>query len=155
MTFHSLLPTGDKKTDDRIEKAIESIEDSLKDKYWADDSHLVEKGKKVFDEEKKAVKELMKVDVPDVSSVINSLVYDADEVLALVAIKDAEDTATAANCGEANASKDCDKALKEITKAQEELAKSQEELDKGDHDKAIDHYKKAWEHAQKALENLE
>ncbi len=148
----TLLPTGDKKTDDRIEKAIESIEDSLEDKYWADDSHLVEKGKKVFDEEKKAVKELMNVDQPDVSGLIDSLVYDADEVLALVAIEEA--VGAAMGCPGNHKPKDCDKALKEITKAHEERTEAQEDLDKGDPDKAIDHYKKAWEHAQKALDKL-
>ena len=61
--------TGDKKTDNKLDKAIKHIEKSLDDKYWLDDTHLDPKhGKKVFDEEKKAVKELqklMKKDMPE------------------------------------------------------------------------------------------
>ena len=148
------LPTADKKTDDRIEKAVEHIEKSLADELWLDDSHLTDKGKKVFDEEEKAVKELMKIDEPDVSDAINSLVYDADEVLALLAIEEAVAAAEAAGCPAGSDDGDCKKVLGEIAKAQEEMAKAQEELDKGKPDKAIEHYRKAWEHAQKALEKL-
>ena len=149
-----LPPTGDKKTDDRIEKAIEHVEKSLADELWLDDSHLSEKGKKVFDEEEKAVKELMKIQQPDVSGAISSLVYDADEVLALVAIEEAVAAAQAAGCPLGSEDRKCKKVLGEIVKAQEEMVKAQKELDKGKPDKAIDHYKKAWEHAQKAMEKL-
>jgi len=150
----ALLPTGDKKSDARIEKAIEHVEKSLANELWVDDSHLSEKGKKVFDEEEKAVKELMKVSAPDVSTAIGSLVYDADEVLALVAIEEAVAAAQAAGCPLGSGDRECKKVLGEIVKAQEEMVKAQKELDKGKPDKAIDHYKKAWEHAQKALEKL-
>ena len=56
-----LLPTGSSKDDKAIQKAIDAIDDSLNPDYWADDAHLTDDGKKVFDEEKKAVKELGKV----------------------------------------------------------------------------------------------
>lgn len=55
--------TGDKKTDKKIDDAIKHIQKSLEDKLWEDDElHLDTKhGKKVFDEEKKVVKDLTKL----------------------------------------------------------------------------------------------
>jgi hypothetical protein len=54
--------TGDTKIDKELEKASGHIQKSLEDKLWADDLHLEGKhGTKVFDEEKKAVKSLMKL----------------------------------------------------------------------------------------------
>ena len=55
--------TGDKKIDKEIDNAIEYIQKkSLEDELWVDELHLDEKhGKKVFDEEKKAVKHLTKL----------------------------------------------------------------------------------------------
>jgi len=51
--------TGDKKTDKKIDDAIKHIQKSLEDKLWADELRLDTKhGKKVFDEEKKAIKDI-------------------------------------------------------------------------------------------------
>src|SRR5213079_2419591 len=55
------LPTGDQKTDDRISHAIDHLTKSLDNKLWVDDSSLTKKGKKVFNEEKKAVRELLHI----------------------------------------------------------------------------------------------
>ena len=161
-TLSDLLLTGNDKTDKRIEKAIAHINKSLNPDFWDTDSTLTKKGKKVFDEEKKAVKELMKIEDIDVSESIDSLV-SIDKTLAKIAIGMATITATAAGCYvEGNDDPECDKPLKEIDKAEDEMGKAQEELDhmKKDgtldpkYDKAIDHYKKAWEHAQKAMKKL-
>jgi hypothetical protein len=124
-------------------KVIKHIQKSLDDKYWEDDSYLTKKGKKVFEEEKKAVKELMKIEKKDssVSPAIGFLV-EADRLLAQIAIDYAVDTG-----GDA---KKIAKAEKEIAKAEKEMANAQKDIDKGKYDKAIDHYRKAWEHAQKA-----
>jgi len=149
--LNGIYPTGENKVNHRLEKAIEHIEKSLDSKYWVDDGHLDAKhGNKVFDEEKKAVKELMKLidkkDMPqDVQEACQEVIDElirADYMLARTAID------------EASAAGD----PKEIAKAEEEMAKAQEELEhtKKDgtpdphYDKAIDHYKKAWEHACKA-----
>jgi len=135
----ALLPTGDKKTDHRIEKAIKNIQKSLANKLWQDDSHLTKKGKKVFVREKKAVKELMKIkNGPDVSEVITSLIT-ADTTLAQIAIDDAVEAS-----GDA----------KKIAKAEKQMTKAQNEIDSGKYDKAIHHYKKAWEHAKKAMKKM-
>ncbi|MCK4355890.1 right-handed parallel beta-helix repeat-containing protein, partial [Candidatus Bipolaricaulota bacterium] len=134
-----LLPTGDKKTDHRIEEAIKHINKSLDPNLWETDSTLTKKGKKVFEEEKKAVKELGKIVkaegdyAADAQAAIDTLVA-ADEALAQTAIDDA-----IAGGGDA----------KEIAKANKEMGKAQEEFNKGHFDKAIEHYKKAWEHACK------
>jgi hypothetical protein len=158
----ALLPTGDKKTDHCIEKAIEHIQRSLnidpkhpekepEHPIWLDETTLDPKhGKKVFDEEKKAVKELEHIikdkkaaqDVKDACQAAIDALVAADKALAQTAIEEAIEAG-----GDP----------KEIAKAQDEMTKAQEELDhtKKDgipdprYDKAIDHYKKAWEHACK------
>ncbi len=138
--LQSELPTGDKKSDKKLEKAITHITKSLDDKFWIDDSTLDPKdGHKVFGEEKKSVKRLLKVDAIDVSGIIDSLVT-IDAQLALDAISEAEQFA-----GDP-------KVDKELEKANKELEKAQKELDNGRPDKSIDHYKKAWKHAQKAID---
>ena len=103
------------------------------------------KGKKVFDETKKAVKDLLKISkksdfgvYPEITNVVDMLV-GISEQLATDAIDDAQ-----AFAGDK-------KVDKEIKKSNKEMDKAQKELDKGKLDKAIDKYKKAWEHAQKAL----
>ena len=107
----ALLPTGNRYNDKRITKAIESIEDSLNPAYWVDDFHLTDRGKKVFDEEKKAVKDLMRVHgsvEPEVDAVIAALV-NADEELAGTAIDDA--------VAAGGSQRYIDKALKEMKEA--------------------------------------
>ncbi len=54
----ALLPSDDSGTDRSINKAIGNIEKSLADDLWVDDQHLTDRGNKVFDEERKAVREL-------------------------------------------------------------------------------------------------
>jgi hypothetical protein len=135
----AMLPTGNKHDDKRIEKAIEHLDKSLDPELWVDGSHLGDKGKKVFDEEGKAVKELEKLSGGASAGIVAALLR-ADKLLATTALDEAI-------AGAGNA--------KEIEKAQEELAKAVEELAKGKPDKAIDHYGKAWQHATKALEKAD
>ena len=96
------------------------------------------KGKKVFKEEEKAVRELMEIVkdggplAGDAQTAIEGLV-GVDASLAQIAIAEAIDGGG---------------KPKEINKAQKEIAKAQKEIAKGKFDKAIKHYKKAWEHAQ-------
>jgi hypothetical protein len=135
--LQALLPTGDKETDRRLEKAIKDLNDSLDSDLWVDDSHLAKKGKKVFEEEKQTAKEFGKIGLPFqlVSNVLNTLVY-ADQQLAQVALADA-----IAGLGDP----------KDIQKAQDDLATAAARLAAGDFDKAIESYGKAWEDARKAL----
>ena len=155
--LNGLLPTGDDKLNKNLDKAIEHIEKSLEDKYWEDNNQLDSKhGKKVFDEEKKAVKELKRLmdkkdtpqSVKDVcQSVIDKLI-DADDVLAHTAYEDAQ-----AGAGDPKVDKELEKCDKEFEKAIEELSHVKKDgTPDPKYDKAIDHYKKAWEHACKAKE---
>jgi len=138
--------TADDKTDKKIYKIIKKIGKAMNSKYWDESGNELtsKKGKKVFDESKKAVKDLSKIskksDVvyPEITNSIGILVGITQE-LATDAIDDAQ-----AFAGDK-------KADKEIKKSNKEMSKAQKELDKGKLDKAIDKYKKAWEHALKAM----
>jgi tetratricopeptide (TPR) repeat protein len=130
------LGTMGDKADKRLEKAIEAIEKSLNPDWWVDDEPHPKEGKKIFDEERKAVSELSKKELEGnatVASAIQTLV-EIDRELASDAIADAAG-------GDA----------KKLAKANEELAKGDAEGAEGDFDKAIEHYRKAWEEAQKAM----
>ncbi|MCH8170308.1 MAG: T9SS type A sorting domain-containing protein [Bacteroidetes bacterium] len=139
------LTDPDKKIRKAVEKAIKHIDKSLEAKLWVDVNHLTKKGKKVFDEEKKAVKKLKnKKFIPpfsvDALEAINFLLT-ADNNLAQVAINEVV-------CGGNS------KCEKELQRANKEMAKALVELSKNKYDKAIDHYKKAWKHAQKAKKKM-
>jgi hypothetical protein len=136
--LQSMLPTGDKNTDKRIQRAIDRITKSLTADWWISDDELAAKGNKVFDEEKKAVQALTKkelVNNPVAQSLVQAIL-DADRALAQKAI----DTAIALP-GKA----------KDIAKAQDELAKGDAERTAGKYPQAVDRYKAAWENAQKAM----
>ena len=134
---------SDKKTGKRIQKAIGHLEKSFDGKYWGTDSTLTKKGQKVYDEEKKAVKELKKIHDPTILDSIESIV-GIGHSLSQTAIE----AAIAAGGGQ----KEIDRALKEIGKAQKELDHTRKDgTSDPKYDKAIDHYKKAWKHAQKAI----
>jgi len=148
------ISTTDKHAQKDIDEAVKHIEKSLEDSLWNGVSHLDTKhGHKVFDDDKKAVKHLMKAAKRDptiadaISDVIDKLTK-ADDRLAIVAINDARNTPV-------QDPKNQDKVDKEIAKAEEELSKAVEEVSKGKPDKAIDHYKKAWEHAQHAIKHAQ
>ena len=145
-----LIQDIDKKTEQGLEKAIESIQDSLDNSLWVDDSHLVmDDGKKVFKEERKAAKDLEKIVkkdketpefITEISSVLLSLVV-ADGKLTTIALDDAQIFA-----GDS-------KADKEIEKAEKEIAKAEKDIGKEKFEKAIKHYEKAWKHAIKAIDD--
>ncbi|MCH8290829.1 T9SS type A sorting domain-containing protein [Candidatus Poribacteria bacterium] len=144
----------------RVEKAIKEIEKSMDEKLWIDEIYLEAKhGKKVFDHEKHAVKELhhlvehpkevSEAALAAVQQAIDDLVT-ADRILVVTLINELSDTTSVD-----------DKKQKHVNK---ELAKAQDELEKGNKerdadnpkpDKAIDHYKKAWEHATKAEDKVQ
>jgi hypothetical protein len=136
-SLQSLLPTGDKREDKKLEDAIEHLQKSLDPDLWLDDSHLTEQGEKVFHEEKHAVDKLRQIKnpPPTVTIVMDTLVA-ADEVLARTAIDEAI-TAGGDPHKLAEAEKEMDKASKEIAKGH--LAQ------------AIEHYGHAWKKAQEAV----
>jgi hypothetical protein len=135
-----LLQSGDDKTDHRIEKAIDRLEQSLADKLW-DGSSLSDKGKKVFSREKQAVHELMKIDYEPTATQVAPLILDLvaiDEALAQAALDEATSACAAVDS-------------KHLQKALEKMDKAGEKLGEGRPDKAIREYGKAWDYAQKGL----
>jgi hypothetical protein len=136
-SLRALLPTGDHEADRKIERAIKEIEDSLDPELWVDDSHLTDKGRKVFHEEREAANKLMQIEDPptEVASVLDALVA-ADQALARTAI----DEAIAAG-GDAE----------KLADAEREMEKASEEIGKGRFGRGIKHYEHAWNKAQKSL----
>jgi parallel beta-helix repeat protein len=145
----------------RISKAIRELNKGLEEKLWLDGFPDPKHGKKVFDRERHAVKELMQLlkdaskgkskgkgknenDVSDLALQAAADAIDAliaiDKLMAQVAIDAAKD----ANVVDPSRQ---DKFDKEIEKAEKELGKGDSEADKDKFDKAIDHYRKAWKHA--------
>jgi len=153
------LKTGDKKTDKKIDKAIKHITKSIGTKFWAIDGNSLDdkKSKKVFDEEKKAVKELMKILKKGGSGIDTeiseqiAILVGIDRMLADDAIKKAQTLLDDSGLDD----KKKDKVQKEIDKAKKDLEKGDKEfIEKDKPDKAIEKFKKAWEHAQHALKKL-
>jgi len=137
----AMIPSGDVITDIQLTKAITNTSLSLSPQYWVagDSVHLTGLGKKVFDEEKKAVKELDKISYAPVAGKlmkIFDLLVLADETLARQAIEDA----VAAGVDS-----------KKVNKAEKEMDKAGKEIKKWKFEKGILHLKKAWEHMQKEL----
>lgn len=159
-----LLPTDDKKDDRHINKAIKHLDKSLSLVYWEKNGYLLtDKGKKVFDHEKKAVRHLMKVKNSYVQDSITTLV-DVDLALAENAIEMALEQAKSEGCyvqeitetNDLGCEDDCDltpcqMALVEIDKAYNKLEDGMNDLR---YDKAIKFYKKAWKHARKSMKRL-
>jgi hypothetical protein len=143
-----------KKNDREIEKALKHLGKSLNPNLWVNDTHPEAKhGHKIFDEEKKAVKSLMKVVKRGGICAANAkaaidLMIEVDEMLAQTAFDEAK-----AQCNNNNkkCQKEIDKSLKEMGKAQKELNHMKKGTQDPKYDKAIDHYKHAWKHALKAM----
>jgi hypothetical protein len=140
------IRTGDSKLDQKLDKAAESLEKSLGQEYWQDENHLISKrGKKVFDDGKKVVKELVKMRKDgklDESTrlIVENVIQDllgAYRSIALIAIEEDESECIDSRCE------------KKIEKRYNELAKGDKEIAKGKPDRAIDKYRKAWERDEK------
>jgi hypothetical protein len=154
--LNDIYPTDEEKVDKKIEKAIKHLDKSLDEKLWVDGIKLADKhGSKVFNEEKKTVKELMhllkKDNTPEevknvCQSVIDKLI-EADDLLAHAAYEEAS-----FYTGNPKVDKELEKCDKEFEKAQKELDHTKKDgTPDPKYDKAIKHYKNAWKHAQKAL----
>ncbi len=132
----ALLPTGDKKDDKSVQKAIDRIEQSLNPAWWIDSATLDSKnGKHVFDRERQAVQELQKMSTVQVQSAIDQIV-EADRLLA-------QRQLDAAISGGGDAA--------DIAKAQGNMADAVANAASGNFAKAVQDYKKAWQNAVKAL----
>jgi len=152
--LEALKEGADKKTVGKINKAIKSIEESLKSSYWIDDTNLDKKyAKKVFEKKEKAVKELMKIsgysNDAQLQEIIDSIVKDASN-LAILSINactsyyENEDS-------DKKTVKEMRKAMEGVKKANKEMQKANKELLKNKFDKAIKHYGQAWKHSQAGM----
>ena len=132
---------SDKGGEDDLAKAIDRIERSLNPDLWTDASHPDSKhGHKIFDEEKKAVKELQDMieettDCDDVLQAAIDALVATDLMLVDVAISEV-------SCSSGKCEKD-------LAKAEEARADALAYVDEGREDKAIDELKYAWSKVKK------
>jgi predicted extracellular nuclease len=131
--LNAAYPSGDDHTDNHLEKAIEHLEHSLNPDYWTSDQTVT--SKKVFDEERKTVKEIEKAvehgifNEAQAEDLMDALV-NADRLLARIAIISAPDRGV---------------SEEEVEKAEQEMVKAANYWADGKYYKAIDKYKKAWD----------
>jgi hypothetical protein len=152
----------------RIGKAIRELNKSLEDKLWLNGFPDPKQGKKIFDRDRHAIKELMPLlrdkpkgrgrgkgkDGGSDADILAAAALEAieallgiDRTLAQAALDSANDATVVDPTRQ-------DKVDKEIDKAQHELDKGDDELDKKKKpkfDKVIDRYRKAWKHAIHAV----
>jgi len=132
------LPTGDSQTDNRLNKAIDSIEDSLNPGWWTSDQTIT--NKKVFDDQRQAVVQLELIvagggaEAAAAQAALDVLV-NADRQLAQIELIAAIDRG-----GEAS----------KIANAQAAMARAATLTAAGQYNEAINQYKAAWDAATKA-----
>lgn len=136
--FAGLPPSGDKKSDRHIGRAVEALNRSLAPNLWQTDGLLLtSQGATVFNELIVAVRQLGRIDHP------NEAVADAMNALPDVACglaNNAIEAAVIAN-GDAGA----------INKAQAAVARGWASVAAGDPIGGIRQFKRAWLHAQRAV----
>jgi predicted extracellular nuclease len=136
--LEALPPPEDHTTDKQIGKAIDSVEESLDPDSWESGSTI--NTKKVFDQERRAVVQLMLVaasDVPEAAAALAAIdaLVDADRQLAQVELY-----AAIARGGSAS----------KIASAQAAMAEATALIGAGIYNEAINAYKAAWDAATKA-----
>ena len=141
---------------DPIREAIEHITRSLRPELWETDATLTDEGKVVFNEERAAVKELMKVEISVPEEAVNSSAMEAigylttaDRALVSTAISQTIAMAQVAGCYTTGSyHSKCQELLHRISSAQREMDRAEEEISNDKYDRAIDHYKRAWQHVR-------
>jgi predicted extracellular nuclease/2',3'-cyclic-nucleotide 2'-phosphodiesterase (5'-nucleotidase family) len=139
--LEGMLPSGNKRNDDALTRAIDNLEDSLSPAYWTDGDHLTEDGRSVFNAERRAVLWLGKVKGSAAASAraaIGTLV-EVDRNLARGAID-----AAVSGGGDP----------KGIARAERQMQRAAGELARGKPETAIFHYRNAWDEATKSLRKL-
>jgi hypothetical protein len=130
--------TVDSKAAKSLARARSAVSDSLAANLWLTDDSLDAKlGGKVFDNEKRAIKELVGKDLATLSFAhdVTERLLDADQALAEAAISQAESAGARS---------------KDLAAARDELSKAEADRAIGNLDRAIDHYKAAWAKAVSA-----
>ncbi len=134
-----------------LNQAIQAVKDSVNLNLWQTDGiHLVVKtGDKVFDDEQKAVRQLMDIlkDKKESSSFVTTVQNDiaqlvgVDKGLAQTAITDASSIAPKGD------------SAKDIAQAQKDMTDATNDASKGQFANAIGDYSNAWKQAEEALED--
>ena len=146
MNLEALIDEAtDKKTKDEINKALKDLNKSVEIEKWEDNgNYLIDnKGKKVFDEQQKGVKHIVKILDKD---------KESDEFLSKVtsislALIDIDEELSGNEFTIAEESPDSEQKC--LDKAEKELEKTEKEEQKGKYDKAIDHLGHLWEKSVK------
>ena len=127
--------------EDDLAKAIDRVERSLDPDLWTDASHPDSKhGHKIFDEEKKAVKELQ--DLIEDTMNCDATLQAAIDALVATDLMLVDTAISEVSCSD----KKCEK---DLAKAEEARAEALALIDEGKEDKAIDKMKYAWSKAEK------
>jgi|GEM_PF-1350545 len=154
----------------RFKKVIKAIDQSLNPAFWTDADNLAcERGHKVFNKERRAVKILMtllhgktKHDGDDdeadddrtknqISSEARAVVQESLEKLTSVDRRLAVNMSTKAEAIVVTDPEYFDRVERKLIKAHEHLAAGDAKNDTGRYAKAIKYYKKAWKNACKAI----
>ncbi|HEX9824844.1 MAG TPA: Ig-like domain-containing protein [Actinomycetota bacterium] len=144
---------------DRLRKAAEHIRKGLKADLWASEDELTDKGKKTFEEDRKALKELERVlDQQGISEelrdsvleVIEDLLLPANEVLATDMIDRAVEAAGAASCIRQVLAGKCREVWREIDRANQAMTKAGQAIAGFDYETGLHHEGDAWHHGNKA-----
>lgn len=147
------LETGNNRVDEKIDKTIECIKNSMKADLWLDEIHLDPKhGFKVFDYEKSAVVFLhVLVNDRDTPEVVKEVFMEAVDqlvlaggILSYVPYEDAQVIPNQVKSSKSSTDKNLEMCLNEFQAA--DLA-----YDSGSYFKIFDHYKNAWRYGQKAI----
>ena len=134
-----LLPTGDKKLDGQIAKAVRSLQLGLDARLWADDAHLTGKGQRVFQEARNAVSALSTATgSSSVTEALDGIVAMAEE-LAAIAI----DEAVAAGGDAAK-----------LAQAKAHMVDASTAIAGGRLADAVHSYRQAWDYAGRAAARL-
>jgi len=148
------IESGEKKIDHGIDKMIDKIEKSIDEKLWIDELEIdIKHGKKVFDNEKKAVKEGMKIitDKKTGEEVKEAVAKTIHELVSVdLALAENQYKKASQYRGTKKVDHELDKAAKYLEKAYKEL-----DCSKAKYDKVIDNLKKSWEHSQKAIKHAQ
>lgn len=139
----------------KIDGVINAINKSLQSRYWDMDSldrlnpeNGSDNGKKVFIYERQALQKCLsgfKKAIDPVCEDVSANLVTADEILALIALIDAEATPVENPDNQSCFEKELEKAEKEMIKAGDSKNPAS----------AIAHYKNAWQNAQKAIQYAE
>lgn len=133
----SLIPTGNKQTDQDLTQAVNDLQMSLQPGLWTGGFTLGSQGQNVFNDDNNAIQELLQIKQPFATvAAANAAIFalvNADQTLAQTAI-------TAVGGGN----------FRKLGPAENEIAQACEALAWGNYSAAINDYSNAWQDAEQA-----